>query len=179
MQKYCAQSSHVVAEATKRPHGTLVWAEARFSVPVRSARSAAFTCLCSRGSSRNQSQKAPDHTRPSRPKISNERRQPTNCSTNTTRSGVKAPPQRADSHRMLWAFTRSSGGSQVVKALVRFGKQPASPAPKSARVTTSDRKLQVQPVAAVKNDHQTTTRVSTLRGPSLSPSQPPGISKSE
>jgi hypothetical protein len=80
---------------------------------------------------------------------------------------------------MLCAFTRSSGGSHVVKALVRFGKQPASPAPKSARVTTSERKLQVQPVAAVKNDHQTTTRVSTRRGPSLSPSQPPGISKSE
>ena len=79
---------------------------------------------------------------------------------------------------MLWAFTRSSDGSQVVKALVRFGKQPASPAPKSARVTTSETKLQVQPVAAVKKDHHSTTRVSTLRGPSLSPSQPPGISKS-
>ena len=66
----------------------------------------------------------------------------------------------------------------MVKALVRLGKQPASPAPKSARVTRSETKLHVQPVAAVKNDHQSTTRVSTLRGPSLSPSQPPGISKS-
>ena len=79
---------------------------------------------------------------------------------------------------MPWAFTRSSGLSQVVKALVRFGKQPASPAPKSARLTASETKFQVQPVAAVKNDHHSTTRVSTLRGPSLSPSQPPGISKS-
>ena len=34
----------------------------------------------------------------------------------------------------------------------------------------------VQPVAAVKNDHHSTTRMSTLRGPSRSPSQPVGIS---
>ena len=33
------------------------------------------------------------------------------------------------------------------------------------------------PVAAVKADHHTTTRISTFRGPIQSPIQPPGISK--
>jgi hypothetical protein len=50
--------------------------------------------------------------------------------------------------------------------------------PKSVRVTSSDARFQTQPVAAVKNDHQTTTRMRTRRGPMRSPSQPPGISKS-
>src|SRR6266851_2822181 len=92
--------------------------------------------------------------------------------------GVNAPPQRALSQRMAWARSRSRVGSHVVKARVRLGKQPASPAPKSARVTSRDVAFHTQPVAAVKNDHHTTTRVRTRRGPSRSPSQPPGISKS-
>ena len=33
------------------------------------------------------------------------------------------------------------------------------------------------PVAAVKNDHHSTIRISTRRGPMRSASQPPGISK--
>ena len=70
---------------------------------------------------------------------------------------------------MPCARTRSCSGSQVVKALVRFGKQPASPAPKRKRVTTSETKFQAQPVAAVKKDHQSTMRMSTLRGPMRSP----------
>ena len=37
--------------------------------------------------------------------------------------------------------------------------------------------FQASPVAIVKVDHHTTTRVSTLRGPIRSPSQPPGTSK--
>jgi hypothetical protein len=60
---------------------------------------------------------------------------------------------------------------------VMFGKHPASPAPNNVRVTSSEGKLHTQPVAAVKNDHQTTIRVSTRRGPKRSASQPPGISK--
>ena len=97
-----------MGEETKRRQGTFEWAEARLSAPVSSARSAALTCGWSRGSSRNQRKKTTAQTTPSTPKISKARRQPTNWSTKTTSSGVKAPPQRADSHRMLWAFTRSS-----------------------------------------------------------------------
>ena len=39
-------------------------------------------------------------------------------------------------------------------------------------------KFHAQPVAAVKNDHHSTTRRRTRRGPILSPSQPVGISNS-
>jgi len=42
----------------------------------------------------------------------------------------------------------------------------------------SDARLNAQPVAMVNTDHMATTRMSTLRGPILSPSQPPGISNS-
>jgi hypothetical protein len=76
-----------------------------------------------------------------------------------------------------WARTFSRCGNQTENAFVRFGKQPASPAPKRKRVTHMDAKLHIQPVAAVKNDHQRTMRISTLRGPSQSPNQPLGISK--
>ena len=78
---------------------------------------------------------------------------------------------------MPCARTRSSCGSQSVKTLVRFGKQPASPAPNRNRQTTRDARFQAQPVAAVNTDHMATTRISTFRGPIQSPSQPPGISK--
>src|SRR5512133_2769638 len=105
-------------------------------------------------------------------------RQFINWETRKTREGVNAPPQRALSHMIPCARTRSSCGSQVVKALVRLGKQPASPAPNKNRVSHSDEKLQAQPVAAVKNDHHATMRIRTLRGPIQSPSHPPGISNS-
>ena len=62
----------------------------------------------------------------------------------------------------------------VVKTRVRFGNAPASPAPNSARMATSDETFQAQPVAAVKKDHQRTMRIRTRRGPMRSPSQPPG-----
>ena len=42
----------------------------------------------------------------------------------------------------------------------------------------SDPRLQAHPVAAVKKDHQSTTRTSVVRGPCRSPSQPVGISNS-
>ena len=90
---------------------------------------------------------------------------------------MKAPLRRVASQTLAWARSRSLTGSQVVSTRVRFGNAPASPAPKSARVTMSDEGLHTQPVAAVKNDHQMTIRMRTRRGPILSPSQPPGISK--
>ena len=79
---------------------------------------------------------------------------------------------------MPWARTRSLSGSQVVKVFVKFGKQPASPMPNRARVAVSETKLQAHPVAAVKNDHHSTMRMRTLRGPIQSPRYPPGISNS-
>ena len=48
--------------------------------------------------------------------------------------------------------------------------------PKKKRLTTSETRFHAQPVAMVKIDHIVTTRISTLRGPMRSPSQPPGIS---
>ncbi len=91
---------------------------------------------------------------------------------------MKAPPQRALSHSMPCALTRSVTGNHSVKAFVRFGKQPASPTPKRNRETTSDARFHAQPVAMVNSDHIDTTRISTRRGPMRSPSQPPGISNS-
>ena len=49
-----------------------------------------------------------------------------------------APPQRAANHMRPWARTRSSKGSQLVKALARFGKQPASPTPNRNRQARSE-----------------------------------------
>src|SRR5258705_1218016 len=114
--------------------------------------------------------------RPTARNISKARRQDMSENTHPTSNGVKAPPQRALNHITPTARLRSSRGSQFVNILARFGKHPASPAPKRKRVTSRDRRLPTHPVAAVKKDHQTTTRMSTLRGPILSPSQPPGIS---
>src|SRR5216117_2707254 len=87
-----------------------------------------------------------------------------NEKTHTTSNGVKAPPQRALNHITPTARLRSFRGSQFVNIFARFGKHPASPAPKRNRVTSSAPRFQAQPVAAVKADHQTTTRISTLRG---------------
>src|SRR5579872_3917639 len=91
-------------------------------------------------------------------------------------SGVNAPLHRAESQSRPCARSRSRLGSHVVKMRVRLGKQPASPAPKSVSVTMSEVALHVEPIAAVKNDHHRTMRISTRRGPMRSPSRPPGIS---
>ncbi len=61
-----------------------------------------------------------------------------NAITATTSSGAEAPPQRAPIHIKAWARVRSRVGSQALNALVRFGKQPASPAPNKNRVITID-----------------------------------------
>ena len=79
---------------------------------------------------------------------------------------------------MPCARTFSSGRSQVAKARVRLGKQPASPIPKRKRVTMREVRFHTHPVAAVKKDHHTTTRMRVFRGPNRSPSQPVGISNS-
>src|SRR5258706_16091718 len=105
-------------------------------------------------------------------------RQDINKKPHTPSNGVNAPPQRALTHITPTARLRSSAGSKLVNIFARLGKQPASPAPKRKRVINSEAAFHAHPVAAVKNDHQSTTRISTLRGPILSPSQPPGISKS-
>ncbi len=80
---------------------------------------------------------------------------------------------------MPCARTRSARGSQMVKAFVKLGKQPASPAPNSVWVVNSDAKFHVAPVMAMNADHQITIRISTLRGPIQSPRNPLGISNHE
>jgi len=115
---------------------------------------------------------------PITPNNSNARRQERLPRMKATSSGVNAPPHRALSHIMPCARTRSREGSQVVKAFVRLGKHPASPAPNKARVTSSEARFHTQAVAAVKNDHQMTILINTFRAPQRSPIQPPGISNS-
>src|ERR1043165_8401112 len=115
---------------------------------------------------------------PMKPNNPKARRQDIKENTHTTSNGVNAPPHRALNHITPTARLRSSRGSQLVNILAKFGKQPASPAPNRKRVTSSETRFQLQPVAAVKNDHHTTPLTSTLRGPISSPSQPPGISNS-
>src|ERR1051325_10476401 len=178
MQKYCAHRSQTDRLVTSFPHGTEPWPTAFCAAPSSNAISCAPTFGCVRGSSRNQRLKHTAHTTPIAPNNTNAQRHETNPSTHATSSGVNAPPQRALNHTMPCARTRSAAGSQMLNALVMFGKQPASPMPKKKRQTTSDAMFHAQPVAAVKADHITTTRISTLRGPSTSPSQPPGISNS-
>ena len=106
---------------------------------------------------------------PGRPNSRNAVRQVTCCRHRYTSSGVSAPPSRALIHMMPCARERSCGGSQRLKALVRFGNAPASPAPNRNCVTMSDPQLHIRPRAAVQTDHQMTIRSSTRRGPKRSP----------
>ena len=59
--------------------------------------------------------------------------------TDTTSKGVNAPPQRAPIHMIACARVRSRLGSHALKALVKLGKQPASPAPNKNRATTIEK----------------------------------------
>ena len=111
---------------------------------------------------------------PMTPKTSNVRRHAIPPINSATSSGVNAPLTRVASHTNACARSRSLTGSQVVSTRVRLGNAPASPAPNSARVTMSDEGFQTQPVAAVKNDHQMTMRISTRRGPMLVAHPPAG-----
>src|SRR5208283_3083016 len=92
-------------------------------------------------------------------------RQPTRLITQTTNSGVIAPPHRLQSHMILTARLRSTAGSHLVKALARLGKAPDSAPPKKNCAVRREARFQARPVAAVKRDHMATIRVSTLRGP--------------
>ena len=112
---------------------------------------------------------------PNRPKA---QRQDMYLKASAIKGGVKAPPQRAKVHMMPCARTRSRWGSQMVMALVRHGKQPASPAPNRKRIDSSETQLQAWPVMAVKALHHSTVMVITFFGPSRSPNQPPGTPKS-
>ncbi len=75
---------------------------------------------------------------PITPKTSNVRRHAMAEMSIATSSGVKAPLTRVASQTSACARSRSFTGSQVASTRVRLGNAPASPAPKSARVTTSD-----------------------------------------
>ena len=77
---------------------------------------------------------------------------------------------------MPCARPRSLIGNQREKLLDVFGNAPASPAPNKNRKVSSDAKLHTSPVAIVNADHHRTIRVSTFRGPIVSPSQPLGTS---
>ena len=140
------------------------------------AASAGFTAGWLRGSSRYHQKKINPHTTPSRPNQRKAVRQFTNVRIKATNAGVKAPPSRALVHMIPCARVRSSNGSQRLNALVRFGKAPASPAPNRKRVAINETQLKAHPVATVKNDHHSTMRRSTLRGPMRSPRYPAGIS---
>ncbi len=77
------------------------------------------------------------------------------------------------------ARPRSRAGNQRDSARAALGKAPASPAPNRKRIATSEERERAAPVSIVKPDHHSTIRVSTCRGPRVSPSQPEGISNSE
>src|SRR5579872_515418 len=122
--------------------------------------------------------KAAAQMKPGSPKRTKAQCQLTYERVKKTRGAVNAPAQRAAVHRIPCARTRSRCGSQTLNAFVRFGKPPASPAPKKNCTTHIDEKFHIQPMSAVNVDHHRTMRISTRRGPIQSPSQPPGISKS-
>src|SRR2546423_1923062 len=105
-------------------------------------------------------------------------RQEKNWYIETIRYGVKAAAQRALVALIPSAMGRSDCGSQALNDFANRGRQPASPAPNSRRVINRDGRFHTHPVAAVKNDHHSTMRVRTLRGPMRSQSQPLGISSS-
>jgi hypothetical protein len=87
-----------------------------------------------------------------------------------------APPRRVPMKITPCALPRSAIGNQLAKLREMLGKAPASPTPNRKRTTSSEAKFHAAPVIIVNADHHRTIRVSTLRGPVMSPSQPLGIS---
>ena len=75
------------------------------------------------------------HTTPSMAKETNAHRHPIKVIASKASGGVAAPPQREQAHMNPCAVTRSRAGSHTLSMRVRFGKQPASPAPKRNRIT--------------------------------------------
>src|SRR6478735_394597 len=89
------------------------------------------------------------------------------------------PPTRDPKNITPFALPRSLRGNHRERLRDMFGNAPASPAPNKNRVATSDRNPIAAPVSIVQADHHSTMRVSTRRGPAMSPSQPDGISNTE
>ena len=138
--------------------------------------SAAFTDGCVAGSSLNHRCQNTHQTTPIAPKTTNAARQPIAAISRTISGGASAPPSRVPMKITPCALPRSAVGNQFEKLFEMFGKAPASPTPNMKRTTSSETKFQAAPVSMVKADHHRTMRVSTLRGPVTSPSQPLGIS---
>jgi hypothetical protein len=113
---------------------------------------------------------------PSVPKIQNAARHPADAMITTTSGGASAAPIRLLMNTAPCADPRSCVGNHFRKLREMLGYAPASPAPKRNRATSSDGKLHARPLAIVNADHHNTIRINTFRGPSTSPSQPPGIS---
>src|SRR6266567_8750793 len=139
--------------------------------------SEALTEGWSAGSSRNHFHQPKAQMSPSEPKIQKLVLQPSAAMSATASGGAKAPPSRVPIKVMPCARPRSLIGNHLEKLRDVLGKAPASPAPNKNRNVRSDAKLHASPVAIVNADHHKTIRVSTFRGPIVSPSQPLGTSK--
>ena len=92
-----------------------------------------------------------------------------------TNTGVNAPARRDPAWVVPWAMPRSPGSIQRDRPRLEIGKAPASPMPIRNRQTISMVTVVEKPVMKVNTDHHTTTLASAMRGPNLSPNQPPGI----
>src|SRR5450432_2110874 len=84
-----------------------------------------------------------------RPKVTNEPRQPKYFMRKTTSGGEKALPRRAKEWVMPWAKPRLAGAVQLDMARVAVGKVAPSPTPSSTRATTSEEKLHTAPMSKV------------------------------
>ena len=83
----------------------------------------------------------------------------------TTSGGVNARPQRANIHMTPSRGCVHLAGSQFVNVLVRFGKQPASPAPKKKRIPQHGAEIPHEARRGGEGRPPDTTRINTLRGP--------------
>src|SRR5580692_5479583 len=102
-------------------------------------------------------------------------RQPYRLISATTSGGDKAAPSLDPAWVIPCAKPRSEGNSQRESERVAMGNAPASPTPNRKRTVTIETAFQASVVAEVKIDHQVTIQVRARRGPTRSPSQPPGI----
>ena len=116
---------------------------------------------------------------PSAPNATKLARQPQRRISSSAIGADSIPPTRDPRNSTPLAVPRSRRGNQREKLRAMLGNAPASPAPKRNRIDTSDANPCAAPVSIVKPDHHSTMRVSTRRGPRVSPSQPDGISKIE
>src|ERR1051326_2486732 len=142
-----------------------------------SSTSSGVVPVWARGSSRYHLHQNTLHITPRVPKIKNEPLQPATAMMATTSGGAKAPPNRVPMNKMPCALPTSRLGNHREKLREIVGNAAASPMPKRNLVASRTLKFHANPVAIVNADHQSTMRVSILRGPITSASQPLGISK--